>query len=148
MPKDFYIPPLIEPEIMSRGPRIRHTALKVRNLVDSIDFYTRVLGMKLARIRESVPRQHKAAYVGYGAEGETHTLELVEDTTTPDNFELGNLYWHINISVPDIDRLCARLKAEKVLFTEEPRTTESNQNCKIAFIKDPDGDEIELTDIP
>ena len=123
MLKDCYAPPLIEPEIMFRAPRIRHKALKVRNLDRSIDFHTRVLGMKLARIRESVPRQHKAAYVGYGAEEETHTLELVEDITPPDNFELGKLYWHINIIVPDVDGLCARLKAEKVLFTEEPRAT-------------------------
>ena len=47
-----------------------------------------------------------------------------------------------------MDRLRERLKAEKVLFTEKIRATESNPNCKIAFIKDPDGYEIELTDIP
>lgn len=104
--------------------------------------------MKLARIRKSVPRRHKTACVGCGPEGETHTSEPVEDITPPDNFELGILYWHINISVLDMDRLGERLKAEKVLFTEKIRATESNRNCKIAFIKDPDGYEIELTDIP
>jgi len=50
--------------------------------------------------------------------------------------------------VLDIDGLCARLKAEKVLFTREPRAKENNPKCKIAFIKEPDGYEIELTDIP
>jgi len=133
---------------MSRPPRIRHTALKVRDLDRSVDFYTRLLGMELARIRESDARRHKAAYVGYGSEKDSHTLELVEDYTPSANFELGNLYWHINISVDDIDTLCDRLRAEGVEFTEEPSPTESNPDCKIAFVRDPDGYEIELTDIP
>lgn len=132
----------------SRPPRIRHTALRVRDLERSIDFYTRVLGMELTRIRESEARQHKAAYVAYGGEADAHALELVEDYAQPDDFSLGNLYWHINISVSDLTPLCEKLRAEGVPFTEEPAPSDGHPEYSIAFVLDPDGYEIELTDIP
>ncbi len=132
----------------ARTPRLRHTALKVRDLEKSIDFYSRVLGMYVTRRRDSVQRNHKAAYVAYGDEATHHALELVQDNDRPDKFVLGNLYWHINVSVPDLPRLCAKLKAEGIEFVEEPTPMTIDDRYHIAFVRDPDGYEVELTDYP
>jgi len=43
-----------ETEAEQRPRRLRHTALRVRDLEASIDFYSRLLGMKVTRRRDSV----------------------------------------------------------------------------------------------
>lgn len=131
-----------------RPSRIRHTALKVRDLDVSIDLYSRLLGMSVTRRRDSVPRNHLAAYVAYGDEADHHALELVQDKDPPAAFELGNLYWHINISVSDLLPLCEKLAAESIEFTEPPTPMTNDDRYHIAFIRDPDGYEVELTDCP
>ncbi len=131
-----------------RPPRLRHTALKVRDLEKSIDFYSRVLGMTVTRRRDSVTRNHLAAYVAYGDESDHHALELVQDKDPPAEFVLGNLYWHVNISVPDLLPLCEKLDAEGIEFTERPTPMSMDDRYHVAFIRDPDGYEVELTDFP
>ena len=48
--------------------RIRHTMLPVSDLDRSIDFYTRLFGMDIMRIREQ-PKE-RVGYMGYGCEDE------------------------------------------------------------------------------
>jgi lactoylglutathione lyase len=131
-----------------RPPRLRHTALKVRDLDKSIDFYSNLLGMSVTRRRDSVARNHLAAYVAYGDEADHHALELVQDKDPPAEFILGNLYWHINISVPDLLSLCEKLDSEGVEFTERLTPMTTDDRYHVAFIRDPDGYEVELTDCP
>lgn len=135
-------------EEAQRPPRLRHTALKVRDLEASVDFYTRLLGMKVTRRRDSVPLNHLAAYVAYGDEADHHALELVQDKDPPAEFVLGNLYWHINFSVPDLAALCDRLRRDGIEFVQEPTPMSADARYSIAFVRDPDGYEVELTDAP
>ena len=137
-----------ETEEVQRPRRLRHTAFKVRDLDASIDFYSRLLGMQVTRRRDSAQRNHRAAYLAYGDEATHPALELVQDNNPPDNFVLGNLYWHINISVTDLLPLCEILKRAGIEFTEQPTPTLADDRYHIAFIRDPDGYEVELTDIP
>ena len=131
-----------------RPRRLRHTALKVRDLEASVDFYSRLLGMTVTRRRDSGPLNHLAAYVAYGDESDHHALELVQDKDPPPEFILGNLYWHINFSVPDLVPLCEQLKSEGVEFTQEPAPMSTDKRYHITFVRDPDGYEVELTDFP
>ena len=48
--------------------RILHTMLRVGDLQRSIDFYTKVLGMKLLRTSDNPEYQYTLAFVGYGIE--------------------------------------------------------------------------------
>lgn len=137
-----------ETEAEPRPRRLRHTALKVRDLEASVDFYSRLLGMKVTRRRDSVPLNHLAAYVAYGDEADHHALELVQDKSPPAKFILGNLYWHVNFSVPDLLRLCDKLKSEGFEITQQPTPMSVDSRYHIAFVRDPDGYEVELTDFP
>jgi lactoylglutathione lyase len=137
-----------ETEAVQRPRRLRHTALKVRDLEASIDFYSRLLGMTVTRRRDSIPHNHLAAYVAYGDEADHHALELVQDKDPPAEFVLGNLYWHINFSVPDLMKLCEQLKREGFEFSQEPTPMSADDRYHIAFVRDPDGYDVELTDFP
>ena len=133
---------------MLRKARIRHTALRVRDLEESIHFYTRYLGMKVTRRRTNQKRGHHAAYVAYGNEANNHAIELVQEFATSVRFEIGNSYCHLNFSLPDMMAICARMKKDGIEFVEDPTPMATNENYHIAFIKDPDGYEVELTDYP
>lgn len=56
--------------------RILHTMLRVGDLQRSIDFYTRVLGMKLLRKSENSEYKYTTAFVGYGDEKDEAVIEL------------------------------------------------------------------------
>jgi len=57
--------------------RIRHTMLPVSDLDRSIDFYTRLFGMDIQRLRAAPERKERVAYVGYGSDDDSHALELI-----------------------------------------------------------------------
>ena len=59
--------------------RILHTMLRVGDLQRSIDFYTRVLGMKLLRKSENSEYKYTLAFVG------TTVIAFVED---PDGYKI------------------------------------------------------------
>ena len=48
--------------------RILHTMLRVGDLQRSLDFYTRILGMKLLHQSENAEYKYTLAFVGYGDE--------------------------------------------------------------------------------
>ena len=50
--------------------RLFHTMLRVGDLQRSIDFYTRVLGMKLLRTTDRPEQKYSLAFVGYGSNPE------------------------------------------------------------------------------
>ena len=58
--------------------RIRHTMMLVSDLDRGIDFYTRLLGMDIQRIRPNPEKNERVGYLGYGTEDEYPSLELIE----------------------------------------------------------------------
>jgi lactoylglutathione lyase len=120
------------------GFRLRHTMLPVRDLDRSIDFYTRVLGMSL--VRERRESATPTAYVAYGDETTHPALELISGT------EHAGAAWHghINVAVVDLPAFCERLKAEGVTFARPSR--EVGGTIRFAYLLDPDGFEIDLTE--
>jgi lactoylglutathione lyase len=122
--------------------RILHTMLRVGDLQRSIDFYTKVLGMKLLRTTDRPEQQYTLAFVGYGTNPDHAELELTYNYGV-DKYELGTAYGHIAIGVPDVYRTCDLVKAAGGNVTREAGPVKGGSTV-IAFVQDPDGYKIEL----
>ena len=126
--------------------KIRHTMIRVSDLKKSVSFYTKMLGMKVMRSRESHERGEKVAYVGYGDEETHHALELVEMMDPPGEYFHGNTYGHVALLVTSVKKISEMLKEQGVEFSLDPHHVRPENPNMLAFIKDPDGYEIELTE--
>ncbi|PKQ83064.1 glyoxalase I [Aeromonas sobria] len=122
--------------------RILHTMLRVGDLQRSIDFYTRVLGMKLLRKSENSEYKYTLAFVGYGDEKEDAVIELTYNWGVSE-YELGSAYGHIALEADDIYATCDALRAAGAKITREPGPVKGGTTV-IAFVEDPDGYKIEL----
>lgn len=122
--------------------RILHTMLRVGDLQRSIDFYTKVLGMKLLRKTENTEYKYTLAFVGYGSNPDHAELELTYNHGV-EKYEMGSAYGHIAISVDDAYRACAEVKAAGGNVTREAGPVKGGDTV-IAFVTDPDGYKVEL----
>jgi lactoylglutathione lyase len=122
--------------------RILHTMLRVGDLQRSIDFYTKVLGMKLLRTSENPEYKYTLAFVGYGSNPDHAELELTYNHGV-EKYEMGSAYGHIAIGVEDVCRACEAVKAQGGNVTREPGPVKGGTSV-IAFVQDPDGYKIEL----
>lgn len=122
--------------------RILHTMLRVGDLQRSIDFYTRVLGMKLLRKSENSEYKYTLAFVGYGDEQDEAVIELTYNWGVSE-YELGSAYGHIALEADDIYATCDALRAAGAKITREPGPVKGGTTV-IAFVEDPDGYKIEL----
>lgn len=122
--------------------RLLHTMLRVGDLQRSIDFYTRVMGMKLLRTTDRPDQKYSLAFVGYGTNPDHAELELTYNHGV-DHYELGTAYGHLAIEVPDAYAACAAIKAAGGQVTREAGPVAGGSTV-IAFITDPDGYKVEL----
>ena len=122
--------------------RILHTMLRVGDLQRSIDFYTKVLGMKLLRTSENPEYKYSLAFLGYGSNPDHAELELTYNWGV-DKYEMGSAYGHIAISAEDIYKTCDQVRAAGGNITREPGPVKGGTTV-IAFITDPDGYKVEL----
>jgi lactoylglutathione lyase len=116
--------------------------LRVGDLQRSIDFYTKVLGMKLLRTTDRPEQQYTLAFVGYGNNPEHAELELTYNYGV-EKYEIGTAYGHIAIGVPDVYKTCDGVRAQGGNVTREPGPVKGGTTV-IAFVQDPDGYKIEL----
>jgi len=122
--------------------RLLHTMLRVGDLQRSIDFYTKVLGMKLLRTTERPEQKYSLAFVGYGNNPEHAEIELTYNHGV-ESYELGTAYGHIAIGVPDVYAACDKIRQGGGAVTREPGPVKGGTTV-IAFVTDPDGYKIEL----
>ncbi|PVU88293.1 hypothetical protein BB561_005928 [Smittium simulii] len=138
--------------------RLNHTMYRVRDGPASVDFYTRVLGMKLIQDSHFPEAKFSLYFLGYEATSGVGVaksqreglIELTHNhgTESDPNFagyntgngETGG-YGHIAIIVDDLTASVARLDSLGVKFLKRP---EEGRMRNIAFIYDPDGYRVEL----
>ena len=123
--------------------RLLHTMIRVLDLDKSIDFYCRLLGMKLLRKRETEAGRYTNAFVGYGDDATDTVIELTYNWDQKEPYAIGSGFGHLAIGVPDIYGTCDKLAKEGVKIPRPPGPLKFG-TAVIAFIEDPDGYKIEV----
>jgi lactoylglutathione lyase len=123
--------------------RLLHTMIRVRDLDASLNFYTKLLGMKLLRKRDYPTGKFTLAFVGYGDESSNAVIELTHNWDQKEPYALGTAFGHLAIAVPDVYKACEQLAAAGVKVPR-PAGPMAHGGSVIAFIEDPDGYRIEL----
>jgi lactoylglutathione lyase len=119
-----------------------HTMIRVNNLQESLDFYTKLLGMKELRRTDVPDGKYTLAFVGYGGESDHTVLELTYNYGT-DHYEQGTAFGHLALGVKDIKATCEKLRSNGAKIVREPGPVKFGKTM-IAFIEDPNGYKIEL----
>ncbi|KFD18727.1 MULTISPECIES: lactoylglutathione lyase [Tatumella] len=122
--------------------RLLHTMLRVGDLQRSLDFYTRVLGMKLLRQSENTEYKYSLAFVGYTDESDGAVIELTYNWGV-ESYDHGNAYGHIALGVDDVAATCENIRQSGGNVTREAGPVKGGTTV-IAFVEDPDGYKIEL----
>jgi lactoylglutathione lyase len=121
-----------------------HTMLRVGDMPRSLDFYIRLLGMKLLRTIDMPEQKYTLSFVGFGngnADGGAE-LELTYNYGVT-SYDIGSAYGHIAIGVPDVAATCERIK-DAGGNVVRPAGPVKGGTTVIAFVQDPDGYKIEL----
>jgi lactoylglutathione lyase len=122
-----------------------HTSIRTSNMDRSIDFYTKLLGLKLLNRREIRQTNAEIAFL-QDPDGKGDKLELTyyrnQKRFVQADYE-ERLFDHIAFEVEDMNRTIRKLRSEKITVTDEPYRLGPGGPL-IAFIEDPDGTLIEL----
>ncbi|QBM16058.1 lactoylglutathione lyase [Marinobacter sp. JH2] len=151
----------------TEGYVFNQTMLRIKNPERSLDFYSRVMGMRLVRKLDFPEMKFTLYFLAYldDAEAErvpadnahrtTYTfgreamLELTHNWGTEDDpdfsYHNGNDqpqgFGHIGVAVPDVYSACERFEQLGVEFVKRP---DDGKMKGLAFVKDPDGYWIEI----
>lgn len=124
---------------------LTHTSIRTSNMNRSIDFYTKLMGMKLLARRE-IPQNNAEIAFLQDTEGKGSKLELTFYRNQKEFVQApyeNRVFDHIAMEAVDMEKTISRLRKEKVTITDEPFRL-GPSGPLIAFIEDPDGTLIEL----
>ena len=127
----------------SKNFKYLHTMMRVNDLGESINFYSKFFGMKLLRKSDYPDGKFTLAFLGYGDEENNTVLELTHNWDQEEKYNLGNAWGHIAIGVENIYEFCQELEENDVNVTRKPGPMKHG-NTVIAFLLYPNVYQIEL----
>jgi len=122
-----------------------HTSIRTSNIDRSIDFYTRLMGLKLLGRRE-IPQNNAEIAFLQDPEGKGSKLELTFYRNQKEFIQApyeNRVFDHIALETTDMEKTISIMRKENVTITDEPFRLGPGGPL-IAFIEDPDGTLIEL----
>jgi len=115
---------------------LRHVALRVRNVQRSLDFYRRLLGMRIDWRPDP-----ENAYLTTGSDN--LALHEVPEGTVADGNALGLDHIGFLVSRPEhVDQWAERLEAGGVELTQKPKT--HRDGARSIYFRDPDGNLVQI----
>ena len=122
-----------------------HTSIRTSDMDKSINFYTKLLGLKLLN-RHEIPQNNAEIAFLQDADEKGSKLELTwyrkqKKFTQPDYED--RLFDHIAFDIKNMKQTIDTMRKNKVTITDEPFKL-GPAGPLIAFIEDPDGTLIEL----
>ncbi len=121
--------------------RIEHTTITAGDLQRSLEFYTGLLGFRVDREMRIPESGLRIVFLRLGeTELELFGVSRTAGVSISDVNEVVG-YKHICLLVDSVDEEYARLAKAGVQFRITPTDV---QNVRIAFLKDPDGMDVEL----
>lgn len=125
--------------------KFAHGMIRVKNIQKSLEFYRDFMGLSVVKITEL---EDCKLYFLEDEDG-NRAIELTANFDSPKNgYEVGNCFGHFAFIVENLDEITDKLSKFDYKWLYEPfvlnRIDEPEKKTKIAFIKDPDGVEIEL----
>ncbi len=123
--------------------RYLHTMVRVKDLDKSVDFYSRLLGMKQLRRNEVPGGRYTLAFVGFEGNPGQAEIELTYNWDQEEPYDVGNGFGHFAVGVPDVAAACEEVTAGGGKVTR-PAGPVKHGTTIIAFVEDPDGYKIEL----
>ena len=122
-----------------------HTSIRTSNMDKSIDFYTKLIGLKLLG-RHEIPQNNAEIAFLQDSEKKGSQLELThyrkQKKFIQADYE-NRLFDHLAFDVENMEKTITTMRKNKVTITDEPVKLGPNGPL-IAFIEDPDGTLIEL----
>ena len=117
-----------------------HTMIRVKNIEESLLFYTKLFDMEL-----DSKRRLDDCWLYFLSDAEkTCQIELTYNDETPENgYNIGSGFGHMAFSVSSLDEFTKKLEQLNYTYLYPPFDL-NGKGSKIAFVKDPDGYEIEL----
>jgi len=113
-----------------------HTMIRVKDLDQSIDFFTSKLGLVETRRKEFEQGRFTLVFLAT-APGEPE-IELTYNWDQTDDYTVGNNFGHLAFSVENIYDYCRMLMEKGITILRPPR------DGRMAFIRTPDQISIEL----
>jgi lactoylglutathione lyase len=118
--------------------KLLHTSITVKDMDETIQFYTKRMGMTLVGRREI--KQNNAEIAFLKISGTNHRIELTWWKDKKEYAE-GDQLDHLAFGVKNLRATVEKLRTRGVEIAKEPYSLGSSQ---IAFVKDPNGIWLEL----
>lgn len=122
--------------------KLLHTMIRVKDIEKSLEFYTKLFDLELANEKRL---EDCTLYFLSDKEGYTQ-IELTHNDHTPQNgYEIGTGFGHFAFEVESMAEFTEKLHGLGYEYFYEPYKL-SGIRSTIAFVKDPDGYEVELVE--
>lgn len=119
---------------------ILHTMIRVKDIEKSLKFYTELLGLKIVREK----RLDDCNLYFLSDEKGNAQIELTYNDKTPeDGYQIGTGFGHFGFSTDSMDKFEEKMQNLGYEYLYPPYKL-SATGSTIAFVKDPDGYEIEI----